>query len=152
MVWLIVLTLPCKRLCEIIMCNNKNSWFQLIWRNTEYKKNAKLKLFNGICEPMTAHRIKIQIDGLMQACTIHTANALEILLSCTKPSKCSITLRRNFMHYLQLMTMNPLNSLWPSDAIWRQRHGSTLAQVMAWCRQAPSHYLNQCWLIISKAQ
>ena len=26
-----------------------------------------------------------------------------------------------------------LNSLWPSDAIWRQRSGSTLAQVMACC-------------------
>ena len=25
------------------------------------------------------------------------------------------------------------NSLWPSDAIWRQRSGSTLAQVMACC-------------------
>ena len=24
---------------------------------------------------------------------------------------------------------------------------STLVQVMAWCRQATSHYLNQCWLI-----
>ena len=23
---------------------------------------------------------------------------------------------------------------------------STLIRVMAWCRQAPSHYLNQCWL------
>ena len=23
--------------------------------------------------------------------------------------------------------------------------GSTLAQVMAWCLMAPSHYLNQCW-------
>ena len=22
---------------------------------------------------------------------------------------------------------------------------STLAQIMAWCRQAPSHYLSQCW-------
>ena len=42
------------------------------------------------------------------------------------------------------------NSLWPSDAIWRQRSGSTLAQVMACCLTAPSHYLNQCWLIISK--
>ena len=26
---------------------------------------------------------------------------------------------------------------------------STLVQVMAWCLMAPSHYLNQCWLIIS---
>ena len=43
-------------------------------------------------------------------------------------------------------------SLEPSDAIWRQRSGSTLAQVMAWCLTAPSHYLNQCWLNISKVE
>ena len=35
------------------------------------------------------------------------------------------------------------NSLGSSDAIWRQRYG---------CLTAPSHYLNQCWLIISKIQ
>ena len=46
--------------------------------------------------------------------------------------------------------MMPFNSLGPSDAIWRQRSGSTLAQVMACCLMAPSHYLNQCWLTISK--
>ena len=44
------------------------------------------------------------------------------------------------------------NPLWPSDAIWRQRTGSTSAQVMACCLMAPSHYLNQCWLIISEVQ
>ena len=38
----------------------------------------------------------------------------------------------------------------PSDAILRQKSGSTLAKVMAWCLTAPSHYLNQYWLIISK--
>ena len=27
-----------------------------------------------------------------------------------------------------------LNSLWPSDAIWRHRSWPTLARVMAWCR------------------
>ena len=43
-----------------------------------------------------------------------------------------------------------INSLWPSDAIWWERSGSTLAPVMACCLTAPSHYLNQCWLIISK--
>ena len=26
------------------------------------------------------------------------------------------------------------------------KSGSILAQVMAWCLMAPSHYLNQCWL------
>ena len=46
----------------------------------------------------------------------------------------------------------PVNSLWPSDAIWRQRSGTTLAQVMACCLTAPSHYLNHCWLIISKVE
>ena len=45
-----------------------------------------------------------------------------------------------------------LNSLWPSDAIWRHGSGSTLAQVMACCLTAPSHYLNHCWLIICKVQ
>ena len=40
------------------------------------------------------------------------------------------------------------NSLWPSDAIWQQGSWSTLAQVMACCLMAPSHYLNQCWFII----
>ena len=45
-----------------------------------------------------------------------------------------------------------INSLRPSEAIWRHRCGSTLAQVMACCLMAPSHYLNQCWLVISEVQ
>ena len=45
-----------------------------------------------------------------------------------------------------------VNLLWPSDTIWQQRSGSTLAQVLACCLSAPSHYLNQCWLIISEIQ
>ena len=43
-----------------------------------------------------------------------------------------------------------VNSLWPSDTIRRQGTESTLAQVMACCLTAPSHYLNPCWPIISK--
>ena len=50
-----------------------------------------------------------------------------------------------------LLTPNTLiNSLGPSDAIWSWRSWSTLVQVKACCLTAPSHYLNQCWLIISK--
>ena len=45
-----------------------------------------------------------------------------------------------------------LNSLWPSDTIWPHKSGSTLAQVMACCLMAPSHYRIQCWLTISKVQ
>ena len=44
-----------------------------------------------------------------------------------------------------------INSLWPNDATWQQSSVElTLAQVMACCLTAPSHYLNQCWLIISE--
>ena len=47
------------------------------------------------------------------------------------------------------VTHEPLvNSLWSNDARWRHNHGSTLATVMRCCPTTPSHYLNQCWLII----
>ena len=39
----------------------------------------------------------------------------------------------------------PFNSLWLSNAKWRQISWATLIQVMACCLTAPSHYLNQCW-------
>ena len=50
----------------------------------------------------------------------------------------------------QDITRSMLNSSGPTDAIWRWRSWSTLVQVMACCLTAPSHYLNQRWLIISK--
>ena len=43
-----------------------------------------------------------------------------------------------------------VNSLALSDIKWRLRTLSTLIQVMACYLSAPSHYLNQYWLIISK--
>ena len=42
-----------------------------------------------------------------------------------------------------------VNPLWPMIPIWGHRSGSTLALVMSCCLTAPSHYLNQCRLIIS---
>ena len=43
-----------------------------------------------------------------------------------------------------------LNSWWPSDTIWWHWSESTLAQVMAFCLTAPSHYQNQCSYIINE--
>ena len=43
-----------------------------------------------------------------------------------------------------------VNSLWPNGVMWRQRSGSTFVQVMACCLTAPSHYLNQWWLLFSE--
>ena len=54
----------------------------------------------------------------------------------------SISTERNCSHAMKSSCLNPL---WPSDAIW-----STLVQIMACCLTAPSHYLNQCWLITSE--
>ena len=48
------------------------------------------------------------------------------------------------------LSLSEFNSLWPSDVRWRHGSGSRLAQVMACCLTAPSHYLNRCWLIINK--
>ena len=61
---------------------------------------------------------------------------------CGNPVACS-NISGSCMH------QRYLNSLWPGDAIWRHKTGSTLAQVMACCLMAPSP---QCWLIISKVQ
>ena len=47
-----------------------------------------------------------------------------------------------------LLCPHDINSLWPSDAIRWHRSESTMAQVMACCLTAPSHYLNQCWLLL----
>ena len=50
------------------------------------------------------------------------------------------------------LSINRVNSLWPSDAIWWRWSRSTLVQLMACCLTAPSHYLNQCWLIINRVK
>ena len=55
---------------------------------------------------------------------------------------------KNILYVTQYL----FNSLWTSDTIWRHKSGSTLAQVMACCLTAPSHYLNQSWLVIGKVQ
>ena len=82
------------------------------------------------------------IDGLVQERHNPIPNALELRFrALIKPSLYPCLTRPQWVY-----------TLWPSDAIWRQRSGSTLAQVMACCLTAPSHYLNQCWLIISEVQ
>ena len=104
-----------------------------------------------------------QYDGIVQERRNASANALKIRLSCTNPSNTfddktnNITDMRVGTTKITWKCMNGtkiqgVNSLWPSDTIWRHRSGSTLAQVRACCLTAPSHYLNQCWLIISEVQ
>ena len=42
------------------------------------------------------------------------------------------------------------NSVWPSDAIWRQRFWSTLLLVMGYCLTVLIHYLKPYWLTIKE--
>ena len=78
-------------------------------------------------------------------------NRVHLLWTITKKNGTFI-LMALLLGWVLLTGMIIFNSFWPSDTIWGQRSGSTLAQVMACCMRAPSHYLNQCWLIISEVQ
>ena len=55
--------------------------------------------------------------------------------------------------FMAILLRTPcVNTLWPSGAVWWHTSDSTVSQVMAWCLLAPSHYLNQSWLVISESQ
>ena len=41
-----------------------------------------------------------------------------------------------------------INPLWPSEVMYRYRSGTASTKIIAFCLTAPSHYLNQCQLII----
>ena len=58
--------------------------------------------------------------------------------------KCYIHIAALRMELGFIKVLIVINSLWPNDAIWQYRYGSTLAHTMAFCLTAPSHYLNQC--------
>ena len=75
--------------------------------------------------------------------TVVTAHTVGVLRTC-------FTL---LVLWLALVnSTNNLNSLWPSDAIWWEGSRLILVQVMTCCPTAPSHYLDQCWHIITKVQ
>ena len=53
---------------------------------------------------------------------------------------------------MQHLCSHCINSLWPGVTIWWLKSGLPLAQVMACCLTALSHYLNQCSPVINKVQ
>ena len=70
---------------------------------------------------------------------------------CVKPNtsiKCHKMKVYHSYWLIQLTIPTAIKSLRPSDDTWQHWSWTTLAQVMACCLTAPSHYLNQCWLII----
>ena len=93
------------------------------------------------------------IDGLVQERRNSSVLAMELLLSRTTSNPLIWSKSRFAIAWsdtTQESSSVQINPLAPSDTIWQQRSGSTLAEVMACCLKAPSHYLNQCWLINTK--
>ena len=126
----------CTSAMHLFHWHDHNNFLSTQWINT---REACLRCwFNGDMHPLALawdmHSAAYHpLDGVMQGTNASSAGAPAPCLSCIG------------MRYTS-------NSLGPSDTIWRQRSGSTLAQAMACCLTAPSHYLNQCWLILSKVQ
>ena len=90
--------------------------------------------------------------GTVAACICLSVHPVTLILHLSKHAHHKFELES--LNLNETCILAPLkwvfNSLWPNDATWRHRSGSRLAQVMACCLMAPSHYLSQCWLIISK--
>ena len=123
---------------------------------------------NGSCRFSSIVTIMVAEDLAMQGARSSTAMVLLLMTLCQSTRSSAFTILTHYSikfivsncypncYFTQIDFKQKLtcclrvNSLRPSDAIWQQRTGSTLAQVMACCLTAPSHYLNQCWLIISK--
>ena len=56
---------------------------------------------------------------------------------------------RNSICWTNLLYIH--NLLRSGNVRWNYRLWSSLVQVMAWYLMAPSHYLNQCWLIVNES-
>ena len=95
--------------------------------------------------------VKLPSDGCHWTLLMIKSTLVQVMALCIKAT--SHYLNQCWPRYsLPYDVTGPhwVNSLWQSDAIWRHRSGSILAQVMAFCLMAPSHYLNQCWLLIGE--
>ena len=77
---------------------------------------------------------------------INHISTLETLVLTAKQRRIVSKTKYDAVHWYK---KERINSLRPSEAIWRDRSESTLAQVMACCLMAPSHYLSICWFPIS---
>ena len=120
------------------------SWFQF-QSGSIYDKSALVQVMAG-------HQIGVvhyHADGLVQDCSNSIANKLVLLQSCTKPLMWT---SNDLVHWCihGLSSLCVLTHCGPVMPHGNREMGPTLAQVMTCCLTAPSHYLNQCWLIIKE--
>ena len=152
-------------LLDIIQC-----WLQVLWYSVESNFSASAKLL--MCTDFESYSLKSiwcapranELTNLLLVphiyvsepkltyCQLdpneHISVKFYLKFKYFHSRKCVWTCRLRIVgHFVQ---GKRVNTLWRSDAIRWQGTESTLAQVMACCLTASSHYLNQCWLIISK--
>ena len=91
--------------------------------------------------------LSVELHRFWMASTTICTQLLTDLCSVWKINiySCPISFLVDIMYDIERFV---INSLWLSDGMLQHRYWSTLAQVMACCLMAPSHYLNQCWLIM----
>ena len=78
---------------------------------------------------------------------------LTIKSSITECSYIAFKVLRNWQNSLWLQTLYNIisNTLWFNETIWRRRNWSTLFTVTGCYLTAPSHCLQQCWIIDSES-
>ena len=121
-------------------------WLPKFWLPNLVLYQTDKALVSVSRHPSIYHLLGIIICVVYLVSGCNTNGSFTFLIHITRGSIYWVAGSKNMAGY------RVFTSLWPSDAIWRQGSGSTLAQVMACCLTAPSHHLNQCWLIISKIQ
>ena len=94
--------------------------------------------------------LMVHINGNFNVCigVLFMHNGLQrILLNFYQIIQC-YTSCESHKYFVKIIKLT--NSLWPSYAMWQHKSVSTMAQTMACCLKTPTHYLNQCWLLINE--
>ena len=125
---------------------------------------ANISIHVNVFEDAIYHMVKAAIFSF-DAILVHGRWVMESPWEITSPVLFLVgELHLRLMVYLPSKSSRGLNrwlwgqgksmkiALWPGYAIWWHRSGSTLAQVMACCLMAPSHYLNLWWLFVNEVQ
>ena len=139
--------------CQYLMALN-NEWLYRLahWGSNEMADILQMtysNVFSWI--NMVMFWLRLHSSWLLRIAVKNKSSLVQVnAIIGLSPNRWQAIAWTNVSLWLHSIYRKAINSLWPSDAIWRQRSGSTLAQVMVCCLTAPNHYLNQCWLIISE--
>ena len=135
------------------MVSMESGWRNYIGWGCIRNLKAKCTLVSHI---LIQDRLLIQSISFLHTVSKHILFATSLSLNWCSPIQCILFHEWCFQNAIMLSIGIRfwVNSFSRSNTrcgtIWRQRPRSALAQVMACCLIAPSHYHNQYWYIISK--